>query len=400
MEKLQSKKEINFLSMLLCLTYMVSYITRINYGAVISEMENATSFSRSLLSMAVTGSFITYGAGQIITGILGDKFPPKRLVALGFVITILMNLLIPICTSPYQMTALWCINGFAQAFMWPPMVRMMTALLSTSDYKMVTSRVSFGASFGTIAVYLISPLLISFAGWKSVFIFSAICGIIMLIIWQKYAYNIDEKPSSAPVESSGRKGSFLSPVIFAIMLTIVLQGMLRDSVSTWTPSYISEIYNLGSTVSILTGVVLPLFSIACLQASTYIYRKKFKNPMACTALFFGIGIFPLILLILTSGKNPAVSVLALALHSGAMHGVNIILTGMIPPFFKKYGNVSTVSGLLNSCTYIGSAISTYGIAVISESYGWGTTLYVWAAIAVLGTAIALLCIKPWSKKFQ
>lgn len=400
MEKLQSKKKISFLSLLLCLTYMVSYITRINYGAIISEMENATSFSRSLLSMAVTGSFVTYGAGQIVTGILGDKFPPKKLVALGFMITILMNLLIPICTSPYQMTALWCINGFAQAFMWPPMVRMMTALLSTSDYKKVTSKVSFGASFGTIVVYLISPLLISFAGWKSVFIFSAICGIIMLIVWQKCAYNVDGRISSVPAEKSAGTGSFLSPVIFAIMLTIVLQGMLRDSVSTWTPSYISEMYNLGSTISILTGVVLPLFSIACLQASAYIYRKKFKNPMACTALFFGIGIFPLLLLILTSGKNPAVSVLALALHSGAMHGVNLMLTAMIPPFFKKYGNVSTVSGLLNSCTYIGSAISTYGIAVISESYGWGITLYVWAAIAVLGTAIALLCIKPWSKKFN
>ena len=73
---------------------------------------------------------------------------------------------------------------------------------------------------------------------------------------------------------------------------------------------------------------------------------------------------------------------------------------MIPPFFKKQGNVSTVSGLLNACTYIGSALSTYGIAVLSEKMGWGFTLAAWCAIAALGTAVCLLCIRPWRQKMM
>jgi sugar phosphate permease len=70
---------------------MVSYITRINYGAIIVEMESATGISKSMLSMALTGSFITYGTGQVISGIIGDRVSPKRLVSLGFLITVLMN---------------------------------------------------------------------------------------------------------------------------------------------------------------------------------------------------------------------------------------------------------------------------------------------------------------------
>ena len=42
---------------------MVSYISRINYGAVLSEMEAAMQVQKTLLSMAVTSSFITYGVG-------------------------------------------------------------------------------------------------------------------------------------------------------------------------------------------------------------------------------------------------------------------------------------------------------------------------------------------------
>ena len=77
----------NFYVFLFSLTYFVSYISRINYGAIISEMETATNISRSLLSMAITASFITYGTGQIVSGIIGDKISPKKLVGIGLIVT-------------------------------------------------------------------------------------------------------------------------------------------------------------------------------------------------------------------------------------------------------------------------------------------------------------------------
>ena len=80
MTKLQTKSEINKLAALFAITYMVSYITRINYGAVISEMVLSTNMLKSQLSMAVTGSFVSYGLGQIVSGVCGDKFSPKKLI--------------------------------------------------------------------------------------------------------------------------------------------------------------------------------------------------------------------------------------------------------------------------------------------------------------------------------
>ena len=171
--KITDKKGVTRLAVLFALTYMISYITRINYGAIISEMEKATGMSKSMLSMALTGSFITYGFGQVISGILGDRFSPKKLVTIGLFATVTMNMLIPLCNSPYQMVVVWCINGFAQSFMWPPLVRLMTLLLNPDDYKKTAAKVSYGASVGTMVMYLVSPLVITMAGWKAVFIFSA-----------------------------------------------------------------------------------------------------------------------------------------------------------------------------------------------------------------------------------
>ncbi|MDY3928499.1 MAG: MFS transporter [Clostridia bacterium] len=399
MRKLESRKEVNALIILFVFTYMVSYITRINYGAIISEMEKETGFARNLLSMALTGSFITYGVGQIISGICGDRFSPKKLVSCGLTLTVIMNLFIPLCNNPYLMTVVWCVNGFAQSLMWPPLVRIMATLLSEEDYKNASSKVSWGGNFGTIAVYTLSPLLISVLGWKSVFVFSSLCGAAMIFIWNKYSYEIDKEPRKTNAPKKDIKvSSVFNILMISIMIAIILQGMLRDGVTTWMPSYISETYNISNIISILTGVVLPIFGIICIQFATKLYIKKFTNPMTCAGVFFGGGAMSALILLFVTGKNAALSVLFSSLLTGCMHGVNLIIICMIPPFFQKDGIVSTVSGILNSCTYIGSAVSTYGIAVLSKNVGWTYTLILWLLIAVLGTAVCMLCVKPWEKK--
>lgn len=401
MTELQDKKQIRNLGLLLGMVYMVSYITRINYGAVISEMESATGISRSLLSMAVTGSFITYGVGQIISGVLGDIFSPKKLISAGFVLTILMNLAIPVCGSPYWMLAAWCVNGFAQSLMWPPMVRIMTVLLSPADYQKAVVTVSCGSSVGSILVYLLSPVIIAAFHWKAVFLVCAGAAVVMLVIWLCFGRDVapQKREKQQPAARVGFKMLF-TPMMLGIMLAIVLQGMLRDGVTTWMPSYISETYDLSNVISILTGVCLPLFSIACFHISSAVHGKLLPNPLLCAGVIFGIGTAAAAGLYFLSGQNAAVSVFFAALLTGGMHGVNLMLIGMVPASFKKYGNISTVSGVVNACTYVGSAASTYGIALISEHAGWSSTLALWIAIAALGTVVCLAAVKPWKRKMQ
>ena len=393
---MKSRKQTNGLVLLFAATYMISYITRINYGAIISEMQTATGFSKSLLSMSLTGSFITYGLGQVVSGVCGDKFSPKKLVLWGLLATVVMNLLIPVCADPYQMLIVWSINGFAQSFMWPPIIKIMTDVLPEAEYKKAVTKVSWGSSVGTIAVYLLSPLLISVAGWRSVFVFSAALGIVMLFVWNKFATDV-QAVQPREVTSAPKTGSLFTPLLFGVMVAIVLQGMLRDGVTTWMPSYIAEIYHLSNEISILTGVILPVFSILCFQAALLVYARKPDNPLVCATLFFFVGAVASVGIRLFDGQNAAVSVVVFALLTGSMHGVNLMLISMIPPYFQKTGKVSTVSGILNACTYIGSAASTYGVAVLSEKLGWNYTVLIWLVIAACGTAICLICSKAWNR---
>ena len=142
--KLTDKKEILKMSLFFMLLYTISYVTRINYGAVISEIVKAEGMLKSDASLALTTSAITYGIGQLLSGFLGDKINPKKLIFFGLLLTISMNLLLPFCGSAYAMSAAWGVNGIAQAFMWPPLVKIMTSLFTSEDYTKACMYVSWG----------------------------------------------------------------------------------------------------------------------------------------------------------------------------------------------------------------------------------------------------------------
>lgn len=400
MEKITDKKQVLSASLLFMFLYLISYVTRINYGAVISEICAAENMQKSLVSLALTMSAVTYGTGQLASGFLGDRLNPKKLIFGGLLLTAATNIAIPFCTSPYQMAAVWAVNGFAQAFMWPPLVKIMATLFTSEDYKKACVIVTWGSSFGTIAVYALSPVCISLFGWRGVFVVSAFFAVLMSVIWMKkcrFENGSTHFVTNKITETNEKFGVKYLVLMGLIMFAIVLQGILRDGVTTWMPSYISETFNLDRRAAILTGVILPVFSIGAIQLTSVIYRKFIKSELMLASVVFFAGFISALLIFSVNGKSAPFSILFSAILTACMHGVNIVMTCMVPPYFAKYGNISFMSGLLNFCTYIGSAASGAGLALFSEKFGWSATIVLWAVIALLGGLICLAVTKPWNK---
>lgn len=407
MRKLTDRRQVRRMVLLCAAVYFTSYISRINFGALILEIVRTEGYPKPAVSLAVTASFITYGAGQLCSGWLGDRVSPRLLIFAGLLGTAGMNLLIPLCPGTGSMAAVWGVNGFLQALLWPPLVKLMTNLFTEEDYRRASVRVSWGSSLGTIAVYLTAPLCILWSGWRSMFrIASAVCTG-MALLWLVSSKRVEARPESgiSDTEDTGplRTGpadkrklpAGILPVLGGIMTAIVCQGALRDGVTTWMPSFIAETYRLGSTVSILTGVILPVFSIVCFQLALWLYTKKENNELRLSGLIFCAALACAVLLRLTASYQAALSVALSAALTGCMHGINLLLICMIPPRFSAYGGVSSVSGLLNACTYAGSALSTYATAFLAERFGWNAVLSAWAAAALLGAALCLLLSGRW-----
>ena len=393
------------LAWLLTAVYFASYVTRINFAAIIQEIVTDMGYEKAALSIVLVVISITYGAGQIINGKLGDKIRPDLMILMGLIISTAANLLFPLFISSIPvMAVLWGVNGFAQAMMWPPMVKILVTATDTETYNYAVVRVSWGSSIGTIFVYLSAPLIISLVGWRAVFYTSAAVGVAMAIVWQMLRGRIsaDTSVKEAEVTTPERfrfPKEAICPILF-IAAAIIFQGMLRDGISSWMPTYLSEVFHLDNETSILLTVSLAIFSIITSAIAGAAYKKYFKNEVMLGGVIFAISAIASLLLYLLFDFGIAVTVVLMMIVNGCMHGINLMLITHVPKRFKKYGNISTISGLINSCTYIGAAISTYGIALLSESVGWRGTIGVWLVIAVLGTACCFVSAVPWKKFYK
>lgn len=407
MTKKRSRQTKVFIA-LCAIVYFVSYITRNSYNSAISEITEALGTTKDATGLVGTAAFLTYGFGQIICGILGDYIAPRFLIMAGVAATSLCNLAMPFMGGNITaMVVLWGINGFAQAMFWPPLVRLMAEHLSGRDYNDAVVAVTTASSVGNIFVYLLSPLCIAISGWNLIFYITGAAGIAMVFLWFFGTRTLptpdaddpaNTKKSGAAVQATTEKlplkTLLSSSGLVVILICIILQGMLRDGLTTWMPSLISDTFALPNAVSILTGVALPLFAIVSIKASAMV-QDKLHNELLCAAIFFGIGFACTLLMLPLFSRSVVMTVILMALITACMHGVNLMLITRAPIHFARYGKISTMSGLLNAFTYIGSAASTYGFAWLSDRYGWYFTIGSWTVTACVGMVLCLCLTKKW-----
>jgi OPA family glycerol-3-phosphate transporter-like MFS transporter len=193
---------------------------------------------------------------------------------------------------------------------------------------------------------------------------------------------------------------FFAAGLIPILLCVVIQGVLKDGVTTWVPTYISEIYQLGSVTSILATTLLPVINLGGVYTANYLNNRFFHNEIKTSGVCFFIASLALVFLVLFGKYHVMIAALMLGLTTTGMIGVNTMLISLLPLHFARIGKVSTVTGVLNSTAYAGSALSSYGIGVISQNYGWNKTIFIWFLLAVVGFVTCILIKGTWEREVR
>lgn len=392
------------------IAYFASYFSRKTFAVVMVEMLEKGAIDRGVAGMVGTALFVFYGLGQLISGYLGDKISPKYLMFSGLMVSAVCNLLLPLCENQYLMIPIWAVNGFAQALLWPPIVRILSDNLSHEKYVTANLIVTCGAHVSTIILYLYAPICISFMSWESIFftstVFCVVVGVIFLIAMSFIVSKEKEKAELNTPDNAMSKeplfGVFKRSGVLMIFVCIIAMGFLRDGIESWLPTLYSEAFGRDSSESILVSVALPIFSIISLFVVRIIHKGKvFNNEARGAGILFAISVVLCIpLSILISLESTACRILCLLLAGlvcACMHSCNFLLISCVPGRLAKTGRASTVGGFCNACTYIGAAGSMYGIALVSKHLGWSATVLFWIGICALGVIFAMLAFKKYTK---
>lgn len=387
------------------IAYFTSYLGRLNYSSAMTVMIKETVLSKSQAGFISMTYFFAYGIGQLLNGFLGDKVNPRKMIFLGLSISGAANLIMGCFADFGIMAAVWCINGYAQAMIWPPIIRIFAEMLEEKTKLRFCINIISTQALGTLASYLLSAAVIYLNGWNGVFFAAAALLIAAALLWdikfrkiEKFSMEFGiEDGTKDGIKSSSRKVNqvpFLSILtgsgILVILIPVIVHGVLKDGVTSWVPTYISETFLTSPALSILVTTVLPVINLTGAYAAQYLYRKWKKQETKTAACFFLAATVSLLCLWLFGSKSLLLTVILLSVITASMMAVNTIFVNLLPLRFERAGRVSTVSGFLNSMAYLGCAISTFTIGIMVQNNGWKNTILSWLGITFLALIICIL----------
>ena len=397
--------------------YFTSYFARKDFAAVTVGILNDGAIDKQVAGLIGTAMFVMYGIGQLISGYLGDRLRPKVLILIGLGTTAACNLVMPFVPTQYLMIPVWAVNGLAQAMLWPPIVRILSQYLPHETYVKASLLVTSAAHIATILLYLYVPVCLTYFSWKAVFISAATLAAVMFavfIVGLSVCLPKDSEviESNAPVNAKTTVTKpqnnlfklLMEAGIIPIFCAIVAMGFLRDGIESWLPTLYAEAFNRDPSESTLISVVLPIFAILSIVIITALHKKVFCNEVFGSAVMFTLSAaicIPLLVLITAeSAVGRVVCLVLAALVCGTMHACNFLLISCLPGRFASVGRAAGASGFCNACVYVGAAVSTYGLALISELFSWRGAIGSWLIVSIAGLLMCLLAYKRYTAFYK
>lgn len=382
---------------LICwLAYSATYICRLNFSSVIPELTADGVFSESKIASVSSAFFICYGLGQIISGIIGDRINAKYLVFCGVLFSALSNILIFFFHSYYALLTLWALNGLFQSLVWSPLLKVASLEYDENLQSKFGIHMSTTVPLGTVLSYAVSLVTLRFCRWNYVFL---TCGVILAFVSLLWLFetqrlhlksvktsehkNISLKKSTKILATSG---------VLLLVIPIIAQGTLKDSVTQWVPEFFSSQFNSSVSFSLALTMALPIVNVTGAFMAKAL-NARLKSEAKTSALFFAISLAFLAMLYFTSGKSLVLSLIAMVGVTNCMFAINVMLITLVPLKFTKYGIVSTVAGILNATAYIGCAIANQIAGELLQYATWSALIVFWMCLAVVAIVFCILTAK-------
>ncbi|MGN1142518.1 MAG: MFS transporter, partial [Oliverpabstia sp.] len=262
-------------------------------------------------------------------------------------------------------------------------------------------------ALGTLCIYFLAGILLERIGYQGIFFLTAgivaIAGILFFIGFGRLV-QVMEKPTETVEEKENpavKQKGWLNPeiVILLVILSaaLIMQGMLRDGVTSWVPSYLDGVYHKGLQTSTLATMVLPVVNLVGVYVAELIRKRSGKSEISISAILFLTATAAVVIMICFGNLHIAVAVAAFAVITSCMLGINTMIVNVIPVYFAWTGRISLISGILNSCVYIGSSLALYGIGAVVEYFSWETLLLILGTAALTGMVLCVVAGMIWKK---
>ncbi|HKY69600.1 MAG TPA: MFS transporter, partial [Gammaproteobacteria bacterium] len=383
----------------LFLGYTFFYFTRKNYALIMLYLSQELGFTFSELGIIGSVFYICYGISKFLSGVLCDRSNPRFFMAIGLILTGILNVLFAMSSSILTFSIVWGLNGVFQAWGWPACCKQLNYWFAKQERGLWYGICSTSHNVGGAIIPLISVYCAIHFGWRYALYVPALMSIGMGLFLINRLRDVPQSMGLPPIErhkpTPGQKitdcenenGSSLQPNILSakeIMFKQVLCNkyvwifsisyffvyVVRTAINDWTIPYLVQEKLFGD---MLAGWGVTLFEaggvvgmIAAGWGSDYFCKGNRVPAMVVCAI--GL-IFAVLALWCTPANHPALDLTYLTLIGLFVYGPQMIV-GLAAAEFVDKRAASASNGFSGTLGYFGAASAGYPLGVIIDVWGW------------------------------
>jgi len=363
--------------------YCAVYVCRFNLniaGTMLQQSGTLTAAQYGLIGSAFSA---TYAIGRIVNGYIGDRVDKRIMIAAGITLAGLANFVIGFF-PPFQAILIhWAVNGYAQSMIWGPLLASVTRNIPEKHLNTATAIFPSSVATGSVLGILVATFAISRMGMAWAFFLPSIVGV---VLGAAAFIAFRDNESAASTAKAPAKMLIPDRRILPVASTAFLHGWIKDSVSYWAALIFLKKYAID--IGSIAGFVLLVPALGLIGRLAYpvVFRKCGEcEHLTSIAGFIGCIVAALVLCL----PLPAVvTALCLCFISATISMINTSMLSIFPMRFAATGNVSSVSGIMDFATYLGSSLSAALFGwMFSAADNFSAMYIIWIAVAVISIGI-------------
>lgn len=401
-KQLTLKRKQQILIVIACLVYSFAYTGRYSYNANIAPIMAFYNVTRAEAGLTGTFFFFAYGAGQLIHAIFCRFYPRKYIIPGVLGVSAILNIAV-FCGAPFgAIKYLWLLNGICQSVLWPTLVLVLSDTMDSVMMKRAVFAMSLTVVIGTVISYGGSAIFNLFDLFRGAFLLGAVLMLAIGIAWlvgydvltlenaglaEAHAASSEETAAGGGSRKRAANGALIG--LFAVCgLFMAVDNFVKDGLNTWTPVILKERFGVGDSLSIVLTVALPFCGVFGAMLALRMNRKirDFRALSGSLLLLLSVCICGILLSMKL--ESMVLTVAFLGVVSCFAHGINSIMTSIMPFAMRDKVNPGFLAGLMNSAGYVGSTASAYGLGVIADRTDWNTVMYILLFASVGVTLLA------------
>ena len=387
------------------LSYAAYYLTRKNFSIVKTTLEEQLGVSPWMLGAIDTAYLGVYAAGQVISGGLGDRFGPRRVIGIGMLGSAAMAWLFGASSLPLMFLIAFGVNGLFQSTGWPNNVRAMEPWFGPASRGKVMGFWCTNYTIGGAVAGVLATATLARWGWRAAFfvpaaIVAAVGVAVLLFLIDRRDTPRDAETVPPPIdEVEGPAAAraplaalLVNPAVWALGLSYFGLKLIRYSLLFWLPSYLEHgagfergVAGYLSTFFEIGGV---FGAIAIGWASDRMVRAGHGRIRLLVPVLVALAL-ALVLYDTVGSLGIFANAASMALVGFLLFGPDALISGAAAQDLGGRHATASAAGMINGIGSLGALVQSFFTVWVSETFGWRALFHVFVAMAAL-SAVALL----------